>query len=297
MLARRHFVKRAAAATGVVFCGCGLRSAAHAQEPATRRLPVTLNGKRIRTIEIGVCPHFPRSLSPPRLVGLRLVLGAGLQPNLGCRAAREANAAWVRISARHGTANAAGPRVNLHRTEPTPAPQAVVQFRHALGCAQRYVSTMVAHVQPETVGIADSAHGGCLGCRARSGNHEGQSRNGEATGENAVVRTPSGARRITDRNITGRGHGNLHLLCVVAVRRADRSTLHCFTPRAASCYHADCGCASADRARSAAPRQMTPCAGLSKASTRRAILSCSSARSDGQEFSGKTVRCSRADIL
>jgi aminocarboxymuconate-semialdehyde decarboxylase len=53
MLTRRHFVKTAAAATaGVVFCGCGLRPAAHAQGSGTRRLPVTLNGRRIKTIDV-----------------------------------------------------------------------------------------------------------------------------------------------------------------------------------------------------------------------------------------------------
>jgi len=51
MLTRRHFVK-AAATTGVVFCGCGLRPAAHAQEAGMRRLPVTLNGRRLKTIDV-----------------------------------------------------------------------------------------------------------------------------------------------------------------------------------------------------------------------------------------------------
>src|SRR5215471_13112292 len=53
MLTRRRFVKSAAAAmSGIVFCGCGLRAAAHAQAPATRRLPVALNGRRIKTIDV-----------------------------------------------------------------------------------------------------------------------------------------------------------------------------------------------------------------------------------------------------
>jgi len=51
MLTRRDFAKTAAAAlSGIVFCGCGLRPAAHAQ--AAGRLPVTLNGKRIKTIDV-----------------------------------------------------------------------------------------------------------------------------------------------------------------------------------------------------------------------------------------------------
>jgi len=53
MTTRRNFLKGAsAAATGVVFCGCGLMRSAHAQQLGTRRLPVTINGKRIKTIDV-----------------------------------------------------------------------------------------------------------------------------------------------------------------------------------------------------------------------------------------------------
>ena len=48
---RRDFLK-ATAATGVVFCSCALLDAAHAQQPAGRRLPVVVNGKRVKTIDV-----------------------------------------------------------------------------------------------------------------------------------------------------------------------------------------------------------------------------------------------------
>lgn len=49
MTSRRNFLTKAAA--GLVFCGCGLTGAAHAaQGPA--RLPVTVAGRRIKTIDV-----------------------------------------------------------------------------------------------------------------------------------------------------------------------------------------------------------------------------------------------------
>src|SRR5690242_18499024 len=50
MATRRGFLK-GAAASGVVFCGCGLLDAARAQGPA-RTLPVTVAGKRVKTIDV-----------------------------------------------------------------------------------------------------------------------------------------------------------------------------------------------------------------------------------------------------
>ena len=50
MTTRRSFLKSAATAAGVVFCGCGLPDAAHAALPARR--PVTVNGKKVRTIDV-----------------------------------------------------------------------------------------------------------------------------------------------------------------------------------------------------------------------------------------------------
>jgi aminocarboxymuconate-semialdehyde decarboxylase len=53
MTTRRDFIKHAAAAaSGIVFCGCGLQHAAHAQASGARRLPVTIDGKRIKTIDV-----------------------------------------------------------------------------------------------------------------------------------------------------------------------------------------------------------------------------------------------------
>jgi aminocarboxymuconate-semialdehyde decarboxylase len=54
---RRHFLTKAAAAAGVVvsdliFCGCGLPRAAHASPGKPVRLPVTVDGKRVRTIDV-----------------------------------------------------------------------------------------------------------------------------------------------------------------------------------------------------------------------------------------------------
>src|SRR5215213_12014335 len=50
MSTRRDFLKGAGALAGLVFCGCGLPTAAHAQKPAAR-LPVMVKGKRIKTID------------------------------------------------------------------------------------------------------------------------------------------------------------------------------------------------------------------------------------------------------
>jgi predicted TIM-barrel fold metal-dependent hydrolase len=54
MNTRRDFLTAgaAAAATGIVFCGCGLLKSAHAQQPARQVLPVMVGGKRIKTIDV-----------------------------------------------------------------------------------------------------------------------------------------------------------------------------------------------------------------------------------------------------
>jgi predicted TIM-barrel fold metal-dependent hydrolase len=49
MNTRRQLLK-AAAASGIVFCGCGLR--AYAQRESRKPLPVTINGNRVRTIDV-----------------------------------------------------------------------------------------------------------------------------------------------------------------------------------------------------------------------------------------------------
>jgi aminocarboxymuconate-semialdehyde decarboxylase len=53
MTTRRHFLKGgAAAATGIVFCSCGLLQGAHAQQASRQKLPVMVNGKRVKTIDV-----------------------------------------------------------------------------------------------------------------------------------------------------------------------------------------------------------------------------------------------------
>lgn len=50
MNTRRGFLK--GAVSGLVFCSCGLLDAAHAQDAAPRRLPVTVRGRRVKTIDV-----------------------------------------------------------------------------------------------------------------------------------------------------------------------------------------------------------------------------------------------------
>ena len=54
MTTRRHFLKAGttAAATGIVFCGCGLLHGAHAQQPTRQKLPIMVGGNRIKTIDV-----------------------------------------------------------------------------------------------------------------------------------------------------------------------------------------------------------------------------------------------------
>jgi aminocarboxymuconate-semialdehyde decarboxylase len=58
MTTRRNFLKGGtAAATGIVFCSCGLLERAHAQG-AGRTLPVAVNGKKVKTIDVHSHCHF-----------------------------------------------------------------------------------------------------------------------------------------------------------------------------------------------------------------------------------------------
>jgi aminocarboxymuconate-semialdehyde decarboxylase len=52
MTTRRDFLKGGAAATGIVFCSCGLLKSAHGQQPARQKLPVMVGGKRVKTIDV-----------------------------------------------------------------------------------------------------------------------------------------------------------------------------------------------------------------------------------------------------
>ena len=59
MTTRRDFLKGGtAAATGIFFCGCGLLHSAHAQAPARQKLPVSVKGKRVKTIDVHAHCNF-----------------------------------------------------------------------------------------------------------------------------------------------------------------------------------------------------------------------------------------------
>jgi predicted TIM-barrel fold metal-dependent hydrolase len=49
---RREFIKAIGASAGIAFCSCGMRKAARADSPAGQSLPVIVNGKRIKTIDV-----------------------------------------------------------------------------------------------------------------------------------------------------------------------------------------------------------------------------------------------------
>jgi aminocarboxymuconate-semialdehyde decarboxylase len=52
MSTRRDFLRGAGAMGGLVFCSCALLDAARAQAPARQRLPVMVNGKRVKTVDV-----------------------------------------------------------------------------------------------------------------------------------------------------------------------------------------------------------------------------------------------------
>jgi len=62
MTTRRDFLK-GGAASGVMFCSCGLLDAARAQQPQRQRLPVTINGRRVKTIDAHAHCHFREALA------------------------------------------------------------------------------------------------------------------------------------------------------------------------------------------------------------------------------------------
>ena len=56
---RRNFLRAGtAAATGIVFCSCGLLERAHAQGATRAALPVSVNGKKVKTIDVHSHCHF-----------------------------------------------------------------------------------------------------------------------------------------------------------------------------------------------------------------------------------------------
>ena len=61
MTTRRNFFKGAGSLAGLVFCGCGLPTDAHAQK-APARLPVMVKGKRIKTIDVHTHCFFQQAI-------------------------------------------------------------------------------------------------------------------------------------------------------------------------------------------------------------------------------------------
>jgi aminocarboxymuconate-semialdehyde decarboxylase len=62
MNTRRDFL-RTVGATGIVFCSCGLKDAARAQQPVAQRLPVTVGGRRVKTIDVHAHCHFHEAIA------------------------------------------------------------------------------------------------------------------------------------------------------------------------------------------------------------------------------------------
>jgi predicted TIM-barrel fold metal-dependent hydrolase len=73
MTTRRGFLKGAGAAAGIAFCSCGMLDAARAQQPGQARLPVVVNGKRVKTSDVHTHCLFHEALNlmgdeAPRLI-------------------------------------------------------------------------------------------------------------------------------------------------------------------------------------------------------------------------------------
>ena len=62
MATRRDFIK-SAGASGILFCSCGMLDVVRAQGPDGQRLPVTVNGKRVKTIDVHAHCHFHEALA------------------------------------------------------------------------------------------------------------------------------------------------------------------------------------------------------------------------------------------
>lgn len=62
MTTRRDFLKTGVgAAAGIAFCSCGLLAGARAQQPARQKLPVTVGGKRVKTIDVHCHCQIPEA--------------------------------------------------------------------------------------------------------------------------------------------------------------------------------------------------------------------------------------------
>ena len=62
MISRRDILT-GGAATGIAFCSCAILDRARAQAPGARRLPVTVNGKRVKTIDVHAHCHFREAIA------------------------------------------------------------------------------------------------------------------------------------------------------------------------------------------------------------------------------------------
>jgi aminocarboxymuconate-semialdehyde decarboxylase len=62
-MATRRDLLKGTAATGIAFCSCGMLNAARAQSPGGSRLPVTVAGKRVKTIDVHAHCHFREALA------------------------------------------------------------------------------------------------------------------------------------------------------------------------------------------------------------------------------------------
>ena len=102
MTTRRGFLKGAGAA-GIAFCSCGMLDAARAQQPGAPRLPVTVNGKRVKTIDVHSHCLFHEAVD---LMGdeARGVFGAGQRRREPVHRHRRAAQADGRDGDRHGGA-------------------------------------------------------------------------------------------------------------------------------------------------------------------------------------------------
>jgi predicted TIM-barrel fold metal-dependent hydrolase len=64
MTSRRNFLKTGtAAATGIIFCDCGLLHRAHGEPSGRQKLPVMIGGKRIKTIDVHAHCQFPEAVA------------------------------------------------------------------------------------------------------------------------------------------------------------------------------------------------------------------------------------------
>jgi predicted TIM-barrel fold metal-dependent hydrolase len=61
MISRRNVLS--GAASGIVFCSCTMLDRARAQDPAPRRLPVVVNGRRVKTIDVHTHCHFHEAIA------------------------------------------------------------------------------------------------------------------------------------------------------------------------------------------------------------------------------------------